>query len=238
DTGGIESYYYEEWQEKNNSYSLGEDTICMYLKSDGIKKLDYLILTHGDYDHLGETLSILECIKVNNVIFNSGEVNANESNIINVLEDKNISYYFYKDKDVLNISNYELLFLNPSIIYDNENDNSLVIYLDINNYKFLFTGDISQSVEESIIDEYDLDIDILKVAHHGSKTSSSYEFLNNITPLYSIISVGVDNKFGHPSSITLNNLKKVNSKIYNTSIDGSVKFKIKNGKIKIITCSS
>ena len=120
--------------------------------------------------------------------------------------------------------------------YDNENDNSNVIYTELNGYKFMFMGDASVTTENEILDKYNLtDIDVLKVGHHGSKTSSNKDFIDEINPKYSIISVGKNNRYGHPNKEVLNTLEK--SKIYRTDIDGSIMFKIKNNKLKIETCS-
>ena len=100
----------------------------------------------------------------------------------------------------------------------------------------MFMGDASIHTEKEIIDKYNLpDIDVLKVGHHGSRTSSSKEFINEINPKYSVISVGKKNRYGHPNKEVINNLK--DSKIYRTDEDGSVMFKIKNNKLKIETCS-
>ena len=100
----------------------------------------------------------------------------------------------------------------------------------------MFMEDASSTTEKEILSKYNLpDIDILKVGHHGSKTSSSKEFINKINPEYSIISVGKNNRYGHPNKEALDNLE--NSKIYRTDIDGSIMFKIKNNKLKIETCS-
>ena len=100
----------------------------------------------------------------------------------------------------------------------------------------MFMGDASVTTEKEILDKYNLpDIDVLKVGHHGSRTSSSKEFINKINPKYSIISVGKNNRYGHPNKEVLNNLEQ--SKIYRTDQDGSIMFKIKNKKINIETCS-
>ena len=113
--------------------------------------------------------------------------------------------------------NYNLEFLNTKI-YDNENDSSSVIYLKYNDYKFLFMGDAGIERENDILDKYNLsDIDVLKVGHHGSNTSSSENFIKNISPKYSLISVGENNRYGHPKDSVLNILR--NSKIYRTDID-------------------
>ena len=108
--------------------------------------------------------------------------------------------------------------------------------MNYNNYKFLFMGDAGVMVEEDLIEKYNLqDIDVLKVGHHGSKTSSDKKFIDEIKPKYSIISVGKNNRYGHPNKEALNNLE--DSKIYRTDEDGSIMFKIKNNKLKIETCN-
>ena len=101
----------------------------------------------------------------------------------------------------------------------------------------MFMGDASSiTTEKEILNKYNLpDIDVLKVGHHGSRTSSSKDFINEINPKYSIISVGKNNRYGHPNKEVLNNLE--NSKIYRTDQDGSIMLKIKNNKLKIETCS-
>ena len=98
-------------------------------------------------------------------------------------------------------------------------------------------GDASISTEHEILNKYNLsDIDVLKVGHHGSKTSSSKEFINVINPRYYVISVGKNNRYGHPNKEVLDNLD--NSKIYRTDENGSIMFKIKNNKLQVETCSS
>ncbi len=217
---------------KNNSdisKSLTKNTILPLLKSSGIKKIDYLVLTHGDYDHMGEAINLVENFKINKVIFNCGDFNDLERNLIKVLNKRKINYYSCIEG--LNMSKYELTFLNTKK-YDNENDNSSVIYINYNSYKFLFMGDASVEKEEDILRKYNLkDIDFLKVGHHGSSTSSSKEFINSINPKYSLISVGKNNRYGHPKESVLDNLSK--SMIYRTDIDGSVEVKFSKTGYKI-----
>lgn len=216
----------------NINYDISS-SIIKYLKSEGIKKINYLVLTHGDFDHMGEAIDLVNHFKIENVIFNCGEFNDLEKELIKILDSKNVKYYSCIKE--LNISNYKLQFLNTGI-YDNENDNSSVIYLNYNNYKFLFMGDAGVEKEKDILEKYNLkNIDFLKVGHHGSRTSSNKEFINEINPKYSIISVGKNNRYGHPNKEVLNNLS--DSKIYRTDQDGSIMFKIKNNKLKIETCS-
>ena len=223
DTGGI----------YNSSYSIVENQTIPYLKSIGINKISYLIISHGDYDHMGEAINLVNNFKVEKVIFNCGEYNDLEKELIKVLDKKKIKYYSCIKE--LNRDKNKLYFLQTKE-YDNENDNSNVIYTELNGYKFMFMGDASSKTEHEILNEYDLpNIDVLKVGHHGSKTSSNKEFINEINPKYSVISVGKNNRYGHPNKEVLNNLEK--SKIYRTDQDGSIMFKIKNNKLKIETCS-
>ena len=192
------------------------------------------ISPHGDYDHMGEAINLVKNFKVEKVIFNCGSYNDLEKELIKVLDKKKIKYYSCIKE--LNINKNKLQFLQTKE-YDNENDNSNVIYTELNGYKFMFMGDASSTTEKEILSKYNLpDIDVLKVGHHGSKTSSSKEFVDVIKPKYSIISVGKNNRYGHPNKEALNNLE--NSKIYRTDEDGSIMFKIKNNKLKIETCSS
>ncbi|MGM9875175.1 MAG: DNA internalization-related competence protein ComEC/Rec2 [Bacilli bacterium] len=233
DTGGKLSYKTESWKQRNKEFNLMSSSVIQFIKSIGLKKIDYLIITHGDYDHMGEAINLVNNFKVEKVIFNCGEYNNLEKELIEVLEQNNINYYSCIKE--LNIDKYKLKFLNTGI-YDNENDNSSVIYLNYNNYKFLFMGDAGINREKDILENYNIkDIDVLKVGHHGSKTSSSMGFINRINPKYSIISVGKNNRYGHPNDSVLETLK--DSKIYRTDQDGSIIFKMKNNKSQIKTCS-
>ena len=232
DTGGKITYETEEWEKSNKTYNLSDNTI-KFLKSLGITCLDNLIITHGDMDHTGEAINLVNSFKVEKVTFNCGLYNDLEKELIKVLDKKKIKYYSCIRE--LNIDNNKLHFLQTKE-YDNENDNSNVIYTELNGYKFMFMGDASGITEKEILNKYNLpDIDVLKAGHHGSKTSSSKEFIDTINPKYSIISVGKNNRYGHPNKEALDNLE--DSKIYRTDQDGSIMFKIKNNKLKIKTCS-
>ena len=182
---------------------------------------------------MGEAINLVNNFKVEKVIINCGEFNDLEKDLIKVLDKKKIPYYSCIKE--LNIDNNKLYFLQTKE-YDNENDNSNVIYTEINGYKFMFMGDAGVGKEKDILKKYNIsNIDVLKVGHHGSKTSSSKDFIDEINPNYSIISVGKNNRYGHPNKEVLNNLD--NSKIYRTDQDGSIMFKIKNNRLKIETCT-
>ena len=230
DTGGKINYSNKDI--KKSLYHVS-DNIIVFLNGLGIDEIDLLVISHGDYDHMGEAINLVNNFKVEKVIFNCGEYNDLEQDLIKVLNKKKIPYYICIKE--LNIDNNKLYFLNDKN-YGNENDNSSVIYTELNNRKFLFMGDAGMEVEEDLIEKYNLqDIDVLKVGHHGSNTSSSEEFIESIKPKYSIISVGKNNRYGHPNDSVLDNLEY--SKIYRTDYDGSIMFQIKNNKLKIETCA-
>ncbi len=232
DTGGLVSFKKEDWTVKTKKTN-NASNIKTFINSLGINELETLIITHGDYDHMGEAVNLVNILKVKKVIFNCGTFNTLESNLRKVLEAKKIPYQSCIKE--LNIENYQLNFLNTRVFGD-ENNNSNVIYTELNGYKFMFMGDAGIEKEKDILDKYNLaNIDVLKVGHHGSKTSSSKEFIDEIKPKYSIISVGKNNRYGHPNKEVLNNLS--DSKIYRTDQDGSIMFKMKNNKLKIEICS-
>lgn len=208
-----------------SNYSLMKSNVIPFFKSIGIRKLDYLFITHGDYDHAGYGIDLVNNFNAKNRFTNKGKYNSLEKKL-------NIKSF---NNSYIKIDNVEIYSLN-SKLYNNENSDSLVLLVIIDNYKLLFMGDASINTEKDIMNNYDIgDVFILKVGHHGSKTSSSEEFINSVNPKYSIISVGKNNKFGHPNKEVLDNLS--NSKIYRTDIDGSIMFKIKKDKLRIETYS-
>jgi competence protein ComEC len=181
---------------------------------------------------MGDATYLVNNFKIANVVLNCGEYNDLEKELINILDKKKVKYLSCLKE--LTMDNYKLQFLNTGL-YDNENDNSNVIYLNYNNYNFLFMGDASIKREKDILDKYNINkIDFLKVGHHGSNTSSSEEFINKIKPIYSLISVGKNNRYGHPKDSVLAILE--NSKIYRTDIDGSIEIKLNKNGYKIKTC--
>lgn len=207
-----------------NDYTM-TNGIIPYLKSKGIRKINYLIITHGDQDHIGGAISLINNFKVDNIILNKGEYSKLEVELINSIKSETIITNTNK-------INNNIYLLNNKI-YNNENDNSSVIYFQYLKYKFLFMGDSSFVVEDYLLENYDLkDISFLKVGHHGSSTSTTKEFIDKIKPKISLISVGRNNRYGHPNKEVLENLS--NSKIYRTDKQGSILFKIKNSKLKML----
>lgn len=223
DTGGKITYQKEEWEESNKNYNLSDNTI-KFLKSLGITMIDYLIISHGDADHAKEAIHIIEKLKVKNVVLNQGELNAIEKEIINKKVNI-VKNYQLKDFKIYNLNDK---------IYDNENDNSIINYIKINNYSLLFLGDASKKVEEYILKKYDVEADFVKIGHHGSKTSTS-DYLLNQKFTYAFISSGRNNRFAHPSKETIEKLKKYKKKYYNTQDSGTIHLQISKNNYNIST---
>lgn len=193
--------------------------IIKYIKRLGISKIDYIIATHPDSDHIAGLDKIILAFDVGCVympITNKSNKEMNE--LYNAIEDKNVihpnaSDYFY-------LGNSKCTILNSGDTSKvSDNNSSIVLQLDYGETNCLFMGDAESEVEENVTWN---DIDILKVSHHGSKDATSLTFLEKVKPEYSIISVGKDNSHNHPSNETLSNLNAVNSTIYRTDENGTI----------------
>ena len=214
-----------------NEYKIKNEVIP-YLKSIGIKKIDYLIITHGDEDHIGGSITLINNFQVKNVILNKGTFTDLEKELVKNLNKKKIPYQININK--INLSNHTIYLLNNTK-YNNENDNSIITYFTYQKYKFLYMGDASITTEDNLLENYNLNnISILKVGHHGSNTSSSKDFISQINPSISLISVGENNIYHHPNKEVINNLSK--SRIYRTDINNMVKLTINSkGILKVTT---
>lgn len=198
------------------------DNLVNYFKSLGISTFEHVIATHAHEDHIGGMDEIINNFKVNN--FYMPDVVATSKtfeDLITALEENQV---------VLQVPNIDDMFIlggcKFNVIHiDNKteelNDTSIVVRGLYGNTSFLFMGDATSNVENNILDS-NIDSDVLKVGHHGSKYSTINKFLNKVTPSFSIISVGEDNSYGHPYSSTITKLKKVNSKVYRTDVDGTI----------------
>lgn len=233
DTGGILSYEKEEWQIRKKETNIAKNKIIPYLKSRGIGKLDALVLTHGDVDHLGETMHLLERFKVKQVIMNSGHNNSYENKIIEYCKKHKIAYQQISRKTI-QIADQTLSFLNDKDS-ENENEDSLIFYTNLDNKNILFMGDAGHLSENTLLDVYNLPkMDILKVGHHGSRNSSSEKFINQINPTVALISAGKNNRYKHPHEEVLEILDSMNAKTYVTSEVGSIRMDLNSNTI--LTC--
>lgn len=183
-------------------------------------------------------------IKVNNIIIGKQyKSSENYEEFIKIVKEKKINVKIVEGGEKVSIEDnlyFDIIWpFSDNMISDNSiNNNSLVCKLNYKNYSILFTGDIEAIAEKAILKKYSKNLnilksDILKVAHHGSKTSSITEFIEKIKPKYAIIGVGEDNKFGHPSDSTIQNLEKANIRIYRTDKMGEIEIKTNGKEIKI-----
>ena len=231
---------------KDENYDIGKQTLLPYLLDKKINKIDYCIVSHFDSDHCGGLMYILKNLKVKNIIIGKQyEEYENYKEFIKIAKDKKINIRVVEAGEKITIEkNLYIDVLWPinrekMVIQNAINNNSLVFKLRYINFAMLFTGDIEEIAEKEILDNYRentefLKSTILKVAHHGSKTSSTKEFINIVKPKYAVIGVGKDNKFGHPSNVTIENLKTINTEIYRTDEMGEISINVNiKGNINI-----
>lgn len=229
--------------EFGSTFDVGEKTLLPYLLKKKIHKLDYVIISHFDSDHVGGILTILEKLNVKNIIIGKQfEKSENYEEFIKVIQDKKMKIYNVEAGQRINIDKdtyIDILWPDSANVITNNilNNNSLVCKVNYKETTMLFTGDIEEIAEKAILNKYEkslqiLKSDIIKVAHHGSKTSSKKELLKCIKPKIALIGVGKNNKFGHPSISTLNNLEEIGCKIFRTDDSGEICITInRRGKI-------
>lgn len=225
DTGGKMSFQKEAWQIRQST-SIADGTLIPFFKSKGIKQLDFLVLTHGDQDHLGEAINIIHNFTVKRVIFNNGSFNNSEKKVISLLNQKGITYEKALRDNIYQVGKFKFLSLNDS--YEDENDSSVVFFGKIGSHSMLLMGDASEKTEKRLTENYTLsNISFLKVGHHGSNTSSSDNFIKNVQPKYSFVSVGRKNRYNHPNDEVIKRLMDNRAITYLTSVNGSIELLFK-----------
>ena len=192
------------------------NVLFQYLLDRRINKIDYIIISHFDSDHCNGLIEIIEKMRVENIVMSKQSRESEEyKKILEIIKQKNIKVSSVKAEDKIIIEkNLYIKILNPAEKFEFQdlNNNAIVAKLVYKNFSMLFTGDIEKA-EESLAKKYknELKSTILKVAHHGSKTSTSEEFLKYVEPQIALIGVGENNKFGHPNQITIEKLKNIRS---------------------------
>lgn len=208
--------------------------IKSYLKNKKVKNLDVVVATHPDSDHIGSLDDIIDNFDVEKIYMPKQNTDSEcYINLIDSCNKKNLKVNYLSKDDSFDLDNYtEIYVLSPNYITDNNNSNSIVLNISYKNNNFLFTGDCEESNEMDIINSYKLEnVDFLKVAHHGSSTSSSLAFLQETTPSIAVISCGYKNDYGHPHRSTLQNLESVGAKVFRTDVNGSMQFYSDGNKI-------
>ena len=226
------------------SFDVGESILLPYLLDRRITTIDYLMISHFDSDHIGGVFAILENLEVKNIIISKqGETSENLKKFYEITNNKGIRTIIVKKGDIVEIdkySHFEILFPEDNLIEDNIlNNNSIVARFNSLNFSILFTGDIEEIAEKRLCELYSgtdkLEAFVLKVAHHGSKTSSTEEFLELVKPKIALIGVGKNNNFGHPNIDVIERLENMGSKIYRTDNCGEIIIRINRKKLQIHT---
>ncbi len=195
-----------------------------YLQKQKITKLDYLILTHPDADHIGGAPVIITKFNIGNVFVSNYEKdNRTYQKLIQSLDDKRIKPLTPKINSRYTLGTASITILAPGKTYDNPNDASIALLVKNGNRSFLFTGDAGEDAEKDILKTgADISADVYKVGHHGSKYSNSKEFLEAVNPFYAVISCGENNSYGHPHAETLNMLRASGVMVYRTDEAGTI----------------
>lgn len=255
DGGGTVSFRKpgDAWRDRREPFEVGAKTVVPLLKKRGIHRLDAIVLTHGDQDHIGGLQAVVEQIPVEALIFNGSLAeSATMKKLMEAAGDRSIPVYAAYDGMKLQPDAVTTIdFLSPRIepvftgipFVKDQNHRSLVFLLEMEGVSFMFTGDMDVSAEHNILEEEASGIkgrlapqaDVLKVAHHGSKTSTSAEWMDWVNPRVSVISVGQYNSYGHPNPGVLERLTRSGSDIYRTDQMGEIQMKVSGGTIWVRT---
>ena len=205
----------------------------------GIEKLDAMVATHPDADHIGGLAAALNAADCKVCYCSESESDGELytfTKLLETLAKKGCPVVVPQPGDSFAFGGATVTFVGPTQRFESENDNSLVCRVDFGKTSFLFTGDMEHAAEDTLVGERaDIAADVLKVAHHGSSSSSTPAFLQAVHPTYAVISVGSKNDYGHPTARTLERLAQVGAKVYRTDLDGSVIMRSDGSKIAIET---
>lgn len=234
DAGGTIDFDKEEWQKPQKSFEVGERKVVPTLKALGVSRLDIVVLSHGDVDHIGGLLAVFERFPVELVWRNAHPAYSwQEQRLMSSIQKQQIPIYTLPVGQTFTIgSTVQWQVLHPSTDQligkqRQTNNDSLVGLLQIYKTRVLLTGDIEKEAEDRILSKYDLPtIDVLKVAHHGSKTSTQAKWLEQTEPKVAVISVGKSNRYGHPHGDVLQRLTESGTNIYRTDQRGAITVRI------------
>ncbi|RHQ98732.1 ComEC/Rec2 family competence protein [Peptoclostridium sp. AF21-18] len=231
DVGQGDSIFIQTLEDKRILIDAGDEeaehTVYSYLKRRGVKKIDVLIATHPDTDHIGSMDYIIDKFKISHFYMPEAKTESEAFyNLLDSCRDKNLKIEYLTKGDVLKIDGSTTMeILSPSTITDKNNLNSIVSLLNYKGYEFLFTGDAEKENESEILSSCNLpDIEFLKAGHHGSSSSSTDEFIEKLKPEAVAISCGYNNDYGHPHRSVLDTFRENGSVVYRTDKNGSLVF--------------
>lgn len=211
------------------------------LKKLGIDNLDYCIFTHPHYDHMGGSSAVIRTFKPQHLYVTKYDYNSLNKWWFEIYKKTvlltHMSPEYLEEGSTITIDDLKINIISPlSDSFENLNDYSIGMKVTLDEIDILLLGDSEASAEHDLIEsDYELDAEILKVSHHGSTTSSTYEFLYHVKPEYAIISVGKDNPYGHPKQVTLNKLNLIGATVFRTDLDGTILVTTDGKEIEILT---
>ena len=234
DVGQTDSVLIQLPNNKNMLIDAGNNMTTQYLEEYDIATIDYMVMTHPHADHISGMPEIIDNFTVKNAympLIDSSDLPTTKvfTRFLKAVEDHNINLREYTSSNTIFV--FEEINLKAETLapngneYDDLNDYSLVVRLQYGNNVFIFSGDAEDKSEKEIMDKYDssyLKADVLQCGHHGSKYSTSSEYLSVIKPTYAVMSVGADNKYGQPTPQVLKRLKNIGAKTYRTDINGTI----------------
>jgi competence protein ComEC len=227
DTGGGLTFEKQPWQERDHAFDVGEDTVVPFLKSKGVTTIDKLILTHGDADHAGSAEAILQEMKVQELVLSDRkEKNELERKLIGMAQSEGVAIRNVHAGDSWRVGENRFYILSPEGNSQGDSNNgSIVLYTKLGGLRWLFTGDLEAEGEVELIKKNPtLAVDVLKVGHHGSKSSTTEDFLERVSPKWAIISVGENNRYQHPHQEVLDRLQMNEINIYRTDQLGAITY--------------
>ncbi len=243
DVGKADSIYIK-CKDKNILIDAGEkntyDLVNEYLRRQNVKVLDLVIATHPHTDHIGGMPKVIEEFQINKLLIPELKEEVIPTSItyeklLLAIKNKNIAPERPIPGNSFNIGGLIFEVLAPNKQYDDVNNNSIVVKMTFKNTSFLFTGDAEKKSENDMMNNnFNLEADVLKVGHHGSKTSTSSAFLRKVNPKYAVICVGED-RYNLPKKITIDKLTKRNIKVFRTDCNGTVVFSTDGNKISVFT---
>lgn len=230
DTGGRLMFKQEAWKQRRSSFNTGKDIVVPFLKSKGIDRLDKLILTHPDVDHIGGVKEVIEEIDVVEIVIGRGsERDYFREKFVDTSKAEKIAFKAVKRGDLWKAGEATFYIVNPYREEEDKNEASIVMYAEFGGQRWMFTGDLGVDGEEEIVKVFpNLRADVLKAGHHGSKTSTSESFLDLLQPRIAIISAGKENRYGHPHAEVMEALQERKIQTYRTDKDGAVSYRFIN----------
>jgi competence protein ComEC len=218
-----------------SEFDVGERVVVPYLKHYGITQLDWMILTHGHKDHAGGAASVAAFIPVKSIIVAQEEFSASVAALVKQVKGHGLIPAYSGQKIVIDGVVFEVALAETEGSQNQSNESSTVVRVYYGSHSFWLTGDLSSKGEKKLLENGVDPVTVLKVGHHGSKLSTSTEFLQKLTPQHAVISVGSGNRFGHPHAETLTRLRAQGVDYYRTDLDGAVIFSTDGTNLKVST---